>query len=390
MAELASLLQSYRTMLLEDVVPFWLRHAIDPAGGINTCIGDDGQLHSRDKWMWSQWRAVWVFAKLYNRIERRKEWLDLALHIADFSRKHGWDEAQQAWNLCLTGEGQVTQGPLSIYTDGFAMYALTELAIATGADWPKELARKTSDSVIDRLARPHCHIPTWPYPSPEGSKSHGIYMMFSLVFWELGTLLGEKRYLALARQYQEEIFHNFYRRDRDVVLERIGEDNSELPPPLGTTIVPGHVIEDMWFQAHIARAAGNRRIVHESCDLVGRHLELGWDNDYGGILLAVDANGGAEVGWKFADTKVWWPHTEALYATLLAYEVRGEKWALDWHQRVREYCLAHYPTPHGEWTQRLDREGKPLAEFVALPVKDPFHLPRALIYCIDVLERLTR
>ena len=47
------------------------------------------------------------------------------------------------------------------------------------------------------------------------------------------------------------------------------------------------------------------------------------------------------------------------------------------------------PVPEfGEWTQKLNRHGQKITETVALPVKDHFHLPRALIYCIEVLERL--
>ena len=42
----------------------------------------------------------------------------------------------------------------------------------------------------------------------------------------------------------------------------------------------------------------------------------------------------------------------------------------------------------GEWRQKLDREGRPFTATVALPVKDLFHLPRVLILCIEVLERL--
>lgn len=120
-----------------------------------------------------------------------------------------------------------------------------------------------------------------------------------------------------------------------------------------------------------------------------RHLEAGWDEEHGGIFLAIDALGGDEIGWKFPDTKIWWPHTEALYALLLSYEATGEEWCLEWHKKVHEYTYAHFPLAGtGEWTQKLDREGKPLTEVVALPVKDPFHLPRALIYCVEVLERL--
>ena len=37
--------------------------------------------------------------------------------------------------------------------------------------------------------------------------------------------------------------------------------------------------------------------------------------------------------------------------------------------------------------QRLDREGRKIHEVIALPVKDPFHLPRALILAVESLER---
>ena len=87
--DFAELLKLYRTTLLDDVVPFWTRHAIDPAGGINSCITDEGKVVSRDKWSWSQWRAVWVFSKLYNRIEKRTEWLRIlracAVRISRFA-----------------------------------------------------------------------------------------------------------------------------------------------------------------------------------------------------------------------------------------------------------------------------------------------------------------
>lgn len=84
------------------------------------------------------------------------------------------------------------------------------------------------------------------------------------------------------------------------------------------------------------------------------------------------------------------PHTEALYATLLAYEITGESWCIEWHDRVRRYTNEKFPdTQHGEWKQKLDRKGNLITDTLFLPVKDPFHLPRALYYCVEVLTRLT-
>ncbi len=109
----------------------------------------------------------------------------------------------------------------------------------------------------------------------------------------------------------------------------------------------------------------------------------------GGSSEAVDISGREEVDWKWHDTKLWWPQCEALYATMLAYEYCREDWCLEWHTRIREYCLSHYPVKdHGEWTQKLDRQGNVLDEVIALPVKDPFHLPRVLIYLVESLGRL--
>ncbi|HWP39413.1 MAG TPA: hypothetical protein VNL70_00710, partial [Tepidisphaeraceae bacterium] len=43
----------YRKTLLEDVVPFWLRHGIDRQyGGIGNLLDDAGNVTGTDKWLW--------------------------------------------------------------------------------------------------------------------------------------------------------------------------------------------------------------------------------------------------------------------------------------------------------------------------------------------------
>ena len=393
-SNLAALRDQLEAHLLEQVMPFWMRHAVDSAGGLNTMIRDDGTVISRDKWMWSQLRALWVFSELHARFGPRDDWRHVADGIYAFATRCGWNEAERGWNLRVTAEGEVQKARESIYTDLFAIYGLTAYARAFSLDEPMTWARRTADAVLDTLERPHDQIPHFPYPVPPGARVHGIPMMASLIFWELGQALDEARYRDAAGALSDEIFERFYDPERDVLLERIGADGGAYPPPLGTAVVPGHVIEDMWFQIHIARErdeGGGRATIERACHLTARHLELGWDPAHGGLLLAVDADGRDTVGWDHADAKLWWPQTEAMYATLLAYEHSHDRAFLDWYDRVHAYSFAHYPVAdHGEWRQRLDRFGEPLEQVVALPVKDPFHLPRALIYCIEVLGRLTR
>src|SRR5580765_375761 len=141
----------YRETLLENVIPFWMRHAIDPNGGINTCITDEGQVVSRDRWNWSQWRGVWVFSALYNRIEPRKAWLETARSIYRFLTDHG-PLNDGHWPLLLDGDGQLLRGFESIYGDGFAIYGLVELWRVTREGHLLEEAMRTFRAVEATLS----------------------------------------------------------------------------------------------------------------------------------------------------------------------------------------------------------------------------------------------
>lgn len=383
------LLAIYRAELLERTIPFWLKYAIDwDNGGILTCISDEGQVLNTDKYMWSQLRAIWTFSALYNKIEARTEWLDVARHIFNFVKGCGRDDDGQ-WVFCVDRDGNILQGATSIYADGFAIYGLTELARATGDSEAIDLALQTYQNVQQRLAAPGSYQ-TAPYPLPKGVKAHGISMIFSQVFNELGYLLNRQDIIDASLRHAREVMDVYRRPDRKLLFEFASLDNSLINSPRGRAVVPGHAIESMWFMIHIFQRLGNHERIRQAIETIKWHIEFGWDEEYGGILLARDAEGG-DPWWPFADSKLWWPHTESLYALLLAYQISGQPWCLDWFERVHNYAFSHYPVPgHGEWTQKLDRRGQKFTQTVALPVKDPFHLPRGLIYCIEVLERLAR
>nr|MBC7245363.1 AGE family epimerase/isomerase [Chloroflexota bacterium] len=386
-ARFCDLLAMYRSELLERVVPFWLKYAVDwEYGGISTCISDEGQVLSTDKYMWSQLRAIWTFSALYNMIEPRPEWLDVAKHIFAFVKKHGRDQKGQ-WLFAVSKNGEPLQGAISIYTDGFAIYGLTELAKATGNQEAITLALETYESVQRRLSCPGAYG-TAPYPLPEHGKAHGVSMLFALAFNELGHYLNDREVIDASLFHANEIMEVYWQPERKMLYEFVSLDNTLIDSPQGRSVVPGHAIESMWFVMHIYQREGNDERVRQAIEILRCHIELGWDSEYGGILLARDAEGQTP-WWKFADAKLWWPHTEALYALLLAYEIARAPWCLEWFERVHNYAFTHYPVAkYGEWTQRLDRKGNKFTETVALPVKDPFHLPRALIYCSKVLQRL--
>jgi N-acylglucosamine 2-epimerase len=384
---LDNLLNKYRRELLEQVIPFWMHHAIDVDGGINTCIHDDGTVIKRDRWGWSQWRALWVFSKLFNSIESRKEWLDIAHGIYNLMLSQG-PLADGHWPLLVNEDGVVERGYESIYTDGFAIYGLVEYWRATGKDDALAMAKRTFDAVQEALTLDDAP-PAWPYPIPAGCRPHGLSMLFSLVFFELAEVTDDAIHRLEAHRQHLLVMDEFLQSNSGYVLEWLNRNGTICNEPHGAVVCPGHAIESMWFQIHIAQRTNNRDMIGKAIGIIRLHLERGWDAEYGGLYLAVDVGGRQDVPWPHANMKLWWPHTESLYATLLAYEYCGEDWCLEWHQRIHNYSFEHYPMRHyGEWTQKLDRYGAVVQDALFLPVKDPFHLPRALIYCIEVLTRL--
>jgi N-acylglucosamine 2-epimerase len=379
-----------RGHLFGHVLPFWEKQAFDPHGGLNTCINDAGTVQSTDKWLWSQWRAVWVFARIYNTLDHRPVWLERARGIAEFCLRHGWLESEHGWALLLAQDGRGLRGYESIYTDAFAVYGLGELYRATGDATHRQWAVRTADAVLARLAQRRDRMPHFPYPIPAGAKPHGIPMIWSHVLVGLGAALGEEKYLVAARQLAAEIFAHHYDPAGDCVYEFVRQEGGLYPGPEGKVVVPGHVIEDMWFQLDVLAWAGGDHIrPTELHRLTLRHLELGWDHEYGGLRLALNRDGTTSVAWGFADAKLWWPHTEVLIATLRGWQETGRAEFFDWYAKVWRLCLEHYVDwEHGEWRQKLNRDFTPMAGVVALPVKDPFHLPRSLILQIEGLEGL--
>ncbi len=382
----ALLRRQYRELLLDRFVSFWFSHGIDwEHGGILSCLHEDGTRASDDKFTWSQARSVWTFSALYNRIERSPEFLRAAENSVRFLLAHGRDP-QGRWVYRMDRKGAVIEGPTSIYADCFVVYGFSEYYRATGDEHALAVALETFERVRHRIEEPDFHE-TAPYPLPDGQRNHGVPMILTEVTNELAQTTANSCLEALADEYAGRVMRHFLRPERKVVLEFLSRNYKELPPPAGTFVMPGHAIESMWFVMHLARRRGDMPTIRLATEVMRWHLERGWDQEFGGIFLALDIEG-HEPYLPHSEKKVWWPHTEALYGTLLAHELTAEPWGLAWYEKVANWAWTHFPAPTtGEWRQRLTREGTPTDEIVALPVKDPFHLPRAAILILQLLER---
>lgn len=144
-------------------------------------------------------------------------------------------------------------------------------------------------------------------------------MIFSFFFYSLGKALDRPDISESGRKYAYKILSDFYISEIDTVAEFVKTDGGRIDSPEGRVTIPGHVIEAMWFLISIFEETGEVDLVRRCCRIIKRYLESGWDKDYGGIRLALDAEGREPVAWNKADYKPWWVQVEALVATAYAW-----------------------------------------------------------------------
>ena len=153
----------------------------------------------------------------------------------------------------------------------------------------------------------------------------------------------------------------------------------------GRLLNPGHAIEGAWFLMEEGRIRGESEYVRAGCDVLDWMWERGWDNEHGGLFYFRDV-AGKPVAEYWHDMKFWWPHNEAIIATLLAWQLTGEPKYARWHEMVHQWSYAHFPDPlHGEWFGYLHRDGTVSSRLKGNMWKGPFHLPRMLWYCGQLL-----
>ncbi|MEY2831463.1 MAG: hypothetical protein RLZZ574_721, partial [Cyanobacteriota bacterium] len=139
MKQFKRLAELYKSTLLDNVLPFWSQHSLDRQdGGYFTCLDRMGNVYDTDKFIWLQNRQVWTYSMLYNRLEKRPEWLDIARHGAEFLAKYGRDE-EGNWYFALDRTGQPLVQPYNIFSDCFAAMAFSQYALASGEESAQEI-----------------------------------------------------------------------------------------------------------------------------------------------------------------------------------------------------------------------------------------------------------
>ncbi len=381
------LANQYKNELLTNVIPFWEQHSKDEKhGGYFTCLDRTGKVFDTDKFIWLQGREVWMFATLYNKVEQNQQWLEMAVHGAEFLEKFGHD-GNLNWYFSLTREGTPLVQPYNIFSDCFATMAFGQLFKATGKKAYAQIAKDTFEKILSRSDNPKGKYNKL-VPGTRPLKGFSLPMILCNLSLEIEHLLPEKLVNETIQKVLHEVMDVFYQSDSGLILENVKPDGSFSDSFEGRLLNPGHAIEAMWFIMDLSVRLQRPELAQQAVEIVLRTLEYGWDKDYDGIFYFLDIKGNPpqQLEW---DQKLWWVHIETLISLIKGYSLTQDTRCLEWFRKVHDYTWAHFADPdYNEWFGYLNRQGEILLPLKGGKWKGCFHVPRGLFQVWKALEAL--
>lgn len=388
--------------LTQNILPFWVRYAFDPAsGGLSGVVTNDlRRFDDVPRHVVICARLLWTFAAAVRR-EARPEWLETGRHALALLTGPFWDECHGGVYWSLDADGRVHSDRKQIYAQAFAIYGLAEWYAATGDEQALGRARELFTLVEQHAA----------------DAEFGGYLEARNAAWgELADLrLSDKdlnapksmntllhlleAYTTFSRVWPDAGLRSRLQALLEVMLEHVVTTTPYTHcqlffdlewESLSHAISYGHDIEASWLLWDAAEtledAALQERTRGVALAMATGVLEHGCDTDgsifYDGIP-----------GQVVTTDKHWWPQAEAVVGFLNARALGGGEIFTAAAERAWQFIDDHViDRKHGEWFAELDRSGRPRPDYPANggsckigPWKCPYHNARA---CLEVLRRV--
>ncbi len=374
---------NYKAYLTQNVLPFWLDHAIDTEhGGIFTCLDRKGEVYGTDKSVWFQGRALWSFSKACRRAGNDPKYLDAAKCIYDFLDRCVDSDGRMFFTV--TREGKEIQKRRYYFSETFAAIGCAEYYKATGDVGAWANAQRYFDVARRCFEHPELNPPK--LKTSMKSLSPVMIMMATARSMAACAPDGEA-YERLAASYLDEVLHGgFLSDDVPALLEHVSAGGSFCDTPTGRTVNPGHSLETAWFLLVEGLLSHNDEALAAAKRIIDITMPLGLDRKHGGIIAFCDVKGLPAQALEW-DMKLWWPQNEAIIANRMAYEVFGEQQYREQYESLVDYAFDRFADKeYGEWYGYLHYDSTVANELKGNIFKGPFHLPRMLMI-LDAIDR---
>ena len=372
--------------LLDRIVPFWIRHGVDSRhGGLLTSLDRRGEVLDTDKSIWAQGRFAWLTGELIRQFGDKPAWRAAGCGTLDFLDRFGFDPADGRMWFQVTRRGQPIRKRRYSFAESFAALGYASLAVVTGnRSW-----RKRAVQCFETFRDSPAASTAAKYTPTRRVRSIGQPMIALGVARQLQQLIDYPQAGMVIDQALEQIENDFCRPDLQCVLENTAAPSADLDHFDLRTLNPGHAIEAAWFVMREGQWQNRIELVERGCRMLDWMWKRGWDAQYGGIFCCVSVDD-RPIQEYWHEMKFWWPHNEAIIATLLAWVLTGDsiwakRFATVWH-----WSLDRFPDPQGEeWFGYLNRDGTVNSTLKGNLWKGAFHVPRMYLECLRILDEFT-
>ena len=368
---------SYRSDLVNNIMPFWMHNGLDRVnGGVYTCLNRDGSLIDSTKSVWFQGRFAFVCSFAYNNVDKNPEWLAAAKSTIDFIENHCFDTDGRMY-FEVTADGKPLRKRRYVFSETFAAIAMAEYSKASGDRSYAEKALKLFKDIRRFISTPGYMEPK--YLDTLQAKGHSIVMILINTASRIREVIDDPE-LDLQICESLESLKDFMKEEFKALLEMVGPNGEFIDTCNGRVINPGHCIETAWFLLEEAKHRGwEKELTERALRILDWSWEWGWDKQYGGIINFRDCRNLPPQDYS-QDMKFWWPQTEAIIATLYAYEASKDDKYLIMHKQISDWTYAHFPdSEYGEWYGYLHRDGTVAQPAKGNIFKGPFHIPRMMV-----------
>jgi N-acylglucosamine 2-epimerase len=379
-------LRSLYRQELDNELDFWSRSGLDrDYGGFMCAMDHDGTLLDTEKNVTYQGRGLWVYSFLYNNFGKNPAHLETARKTKDFLFKYA-RQKDSTWPEVLSREGKV-KIPFKgqIYDGLYVALGLQEYSQAAGDSEAWEVA---ADSLLkcmnlyDQAGYGTGLGSSGQYPP--GSRLQGVEMVLVDLLTRMLARHPDSRLKSLQDSSLEVLISRFFNREFKLNNEILNHDYGCYTDKRWRNYVElGYSIASFWGLLYEAARRSDPGIFKTVGERLRRHLEVAWDDVYGGLGTSMDVESGC-VDYR----KVAYVHQEALIGTLSVIECLGESWARDWYSRIHRYAFEKFPIRrYPGWHSYMDRKCTPQRHVTR---RENFHYPRFLMLSLLALDRLRR
>ncbi len=373
---------NFRKYLTENVLKFWLDNAIDEKeGGIFTQVERDGTIYGEEKSVWFQGRALWTFAKAYNKVEKNPKYLDACHKIYEFLLKCVDKDGRMFFTV--KRDGSPIQKRRYYFSETFAAIGSAQYFKATGDIKAWENAERFFNVANDCFNNPSLNAPKY---YSKGKALSPVMIMMATARSMAECAPNPQKYNELANKYKEEVINGgYFNRELKVVLESVSEKGEFVNTPSGRVVNPGHSLETAWFLFVEGLVSGDENALKVGKEIIDCTMPIGLDKKHGGIIGFTDALGKPAIQLEW-DMKLWWPQNEAIIANLMAYKIFGDKKYKKQYEKILKFAFKKFEDKkYGEWYGYLHYNSTPSTHIKGNIFKGPFHLPRMLMI-LDAIE----